>query len=91
MNLFEILADNQRVLIYSDKNTFVLYTWNKSLTLQAYRQPRRAFLADKDMWDEIDVQTLSNMPESFEAARSAAINWSAASDSHHSTALSWSA
>lgn len=85
MTLFEILAGNQRFLVYSDPNTFTLYTWNKSLILQAYRQDRKAFLADKDRWDEVDVQTLSNQPESFEAAMIAAINWSV-SETHQPTA-----
>lgn len=86
MTLFEILSDDQRVLVYSDALTYTLYTWNKSLTLQAWRQHRMDFLSNKDRWEEVDVQTLSNQPEGFGDARSAAINWSV-SETHQPTAL----
>jgi len=68
MNLFDVLSNDERVIVYSDAGSRIIYTWNRSLTLQAW-QVRSAI-------EEVDVQTLSTQPINIEAARRAAMKWS---------------
>ena len=77
MNLFEILSFDERVLVYSDVGNQVVYTWNRSITLQAWRR-KDANGQARDAWEEVDVQTLSDEPGTYEKAREAAIKWSQA-------------
>jgi hypothetical protein len=67
MNMFDVLSNNERVIVHSDKSTFQVYTWNRSCTLQCWD-------VDEN-WHEIDVQTLSTPPKNFEEARLVAIAW----------------
>lgn len=85
MKLFDILSSDERVIVYSDVGARVIYTWNRSLTLQAWLQnPPLAWSsgnftdADKDNWTEVEVQTLSVEPKTYEKARKAAIAWAQA-------------
>jgi hypothetical protein len=71
MTLFDILAFDDRVIVWSDTDTACIITWNKSLTLQLWHQPEFG----EDKWEEVDAQTLSETPVSFDAARKTAINW----------------
>ena len=67
MNLFDVLHNDQRVIVYSDSNSKYIYTWNKSLTLQAWQV--------RGTIEEVSIRTLSNVPINFEAAKKAAIEW----------------
>jgi hypothetical protein len=83
MNLFDILSSDQRVIVYSDASNQVIFTWNKSLMLQAWSKalPSKAFdtwRTSEDSWTEIEAQTLSTKPKTYEKAREAAIAWSKA-------------
>jgi hypothetical protein len=83
MNLFDILSSDERVIVYSDVGNQVIFTWNRSLTLQAWSKalPNKAFdtwRTSEDQWEEIEVQTLSVEPKTYEKAREAAIKWSQA-------------
>ena len=85
MKLFDILSNDERVIVYSDVGAGVIYTWNRSITLQAWlKNPPLGWNtgnftdADKDNWTEVEVQTLSNEPKTYEKAREAAIKWAQA-------------
>ena len=85
MKLFDILSSDERVIVYSDVGARVIYTWNRSLTLQAWLNPPPCVWkggnfsdADKDNWVEVEVQTLSVEPKTYEKARKAAIAWAQA-------------
>ena len=69
MTLFEVLSMDERVIVYSDVGNNVIYTWNRSITLQAW-------INNKDNWEVCDVTTLSEKPYTYERARVAAIGWS---------------
>jgi len=69
MKLFDILSQNERVIVWSDQADAVLYTWNQSLTLQCF------IWVAPDTWEEIDVRTLSYAPKSIDDARRAAQVW----------------
>jgi len=68
MNLFDVLSNDERVIVYSDVGSRIIYTWNRSLTLQAWQV--------RSVIEEVDVQTLSTQPINIEAARRAAMKWS---------------
>ena len=68
MNLFDVLSNDQRVIVYSDVSSRIIYTWNRSLTLQAWQV--------RSVIEEVDIQTLSTQPINIEAARKAAMKWS---------------
>ena len=68
MNLFDVLSNDERVIVYSDVGSRIIYTWNRSLTLQAWQV--------RSTIEEVDVQTLSTQPINIEAARRAAMKWS---------------
>jgi hypothetical protein len=67
MNLFDVLSNDERVIVYSDAGSRIIYTWNRSLTLQAWQV--------RSTIEEVNVQTLSTEPINIEAARAAAIKW----------------
>lgn len=67
MNIFDVLSNDERVIVHSDVGSRIIYTWNRSLTLQAWQV--------RSIIEEVDVQTLSNQPINIEAARAAAIKW----------------
>ena len=68
MNLFEVLANDQRVIVHSDATARIIYTWNRSKTLQAW--------SVRSTIREDSAQTLMEIPINIEAARKAAIEWS---------------
>lgn len=71
-NLFEILSDNERVIVHSDVGDKVLYTWNRHKTLQAWTiAPDTGGVG----WVELNAQVLMEEPASFEEARTAARSW----------------
>ena len=67
MTLFDILSNDERVIVYSDEMSRYIYTWNKSLTLQAWQV--------RSTIEEMACQTLSDVPINYEGARKAAIAW----------------
>ena len=68
MNLFEVLSNDQRMIVHSDETARMVYTWNGSKTLQAWRVGSSL--------KEDACQTLMETPINFNAARKAAIEWS---------------
>lgn len=81
LSLFDILSNDERVIVYSDKADRLIYTWNQSLTLQVWKcmenpNPYSPSLIKGDMWEELNVRTLPNAPLDYHEARKAAINWS---------------
>jgi len=68
MNLFDVLSNDERVIVYSDVGARQVYTWNRSLTLQVWNV--------RSSLQECDIRTLSDVPANYEAARKAAIQWS---------------
>ena len=80
MTLFEILSDNDRILVWADENGKVIYTWNQAHTLQAwYQSPGRSLATGTalDSWEEVDLRTLSFLPENASEARRCARIWDA--------------
>tara|TARA_B110000503_G_C7136011_1_gene408812 strand:- start:1210 stop:1422 length:213 start_codon:yes stop_codon:yes gene_type:complete len=68
MNLFDVLSNDERIIVYSDVGARQVYTWNRSLTLQVW--------SVKSNFQESDIRTLSDQPRNYEAARKEAIKWS---------------
>jgi len=63
--LFDILADDQRIIVATDKEAGYIVTWNRSSTLQAW---------NSDL-DEVDIRTLSEAPYDYNEARLLALEW----------------
>jgi hypothetical protein len=78
MTLFDILSMDERVIVLSDAGEHIIFTWNKSLTLQAwglvFDRIRGSYV--DDCWEELECHTLSTEPKTYESARKAAIEWS---------------
>lgn len=68
MNLFDVLSNDERIIVYSDVGARQVYTWNRSLTLQVW--------SVRSNFQESDIRTLSDQPINYEAARKEAIKWS---------------
>lgn len=83
MDLFDILASNQRIIVLSDWQTRSLFTWNQADTLTWWRPKVRIRKADypkgqhdPNDWEEITSRTLSeNPPKTFEEAKEQAKLW----------------
>ncbi len=76
MNLFDVLSNDDRVIVLSDHEYGCIYTWNFSLTLSEWRLTTNAHIPEfDDIWEEVEVRTLSEKPKSFEAAKEAAKNF----------------
>ena len=80
MDLFDVLSQDERILVLSDPTDRIVYTWNQSLTLQCWKQSgsfcsHGASFQNEPGWEEIDCQTLSEVPLDFRAARQAALKW----------------
>lgn len=76
MNLFEVLASNDRIVVWSNDQSKVIYTWNKSLTLQRWtimQRPSWDESGETD-WEEVSIRTLANEP-SYKGAIEAAKRW----------------
>jgi hypothetical protein len=74
MNIFDILSNDERIIVLSSLE--YVYTWNQSVTLQCWHcigpETSTSF---EDSWKEVGIQTLSNEPSNFAEARKAAQNW----------------
>jgi hypothetical protein len=68
MNLFDVLSNDERIIVYSDVGARQVYTWNRSLTLQVWNV--------KSNFQGCDARTLPDQPANYEAARKEAIKWS---------------
>jgi hypothetical protein len=66
--LFNVLANDERVLVLSSEGDGMIITWNQSLTLQWW-------VSDAGCWEEVAVRTLSSEPVTFKDARAAALRW----------------
>lgn len=66
--IFDILSNDERIIVLSDKQTNQLVTWNQSLTLQVFSLKDSA-------WEEIAILTLAKQPASFKEARQKASEW----------------
>jgi len=74
MNLFDILSNDERVIVLSDEGAKTIFTWNKSLTLQYWGWfPAEGYKAS--YWEEFSIRTLSEVPANFDIARKAALEW----------------
>lgn len=79
MTLFELLSLDERIIVLSLVDDRVIYTWNRSSTLQCWRKYRMRYGAPDrhfDSWEEVGIQNLSSEPHTYEKARLAAIEWS---------------
>lgn len=68
--LFEVLSNDERIIVYSDQENKTIYTWNQSLTLQAW--DCHEFAA---RWEEVSIRTLAKEPKNYAEARIKAIEW----------------
>jgi hypothetical protein len=66
--IFDILSNDERIIVLSDKQTNQLVTWNQSLTLQVFSLKDSA-------WEETAILTLAKQPASFKEARKKASEW----------------
>ena len=64
MTIWDILSDNQRVILWSDAESGLIYTWNYSQTLQCWRNTGECSDTpyDSAYWEEVDVRTLPKKP-----------------------------
>jgi hypothetical protein len=72
MTIFDILSNDDRVIVLSDAKTQTIYTWNRSLTLQAFQKNNRH---GYDAWEETDIRTLPDVPQEHEHAVTRAMQW----------------
>lgn len=68
MNLFDVLSNDERIIVHSDVGARQVYTWNRSLTLRVW--------SVKSNFQECGVRILPDAPRNYEAARKEAIKWS---------------
>ena len=68
LTIFDVVAD--RIIVHSEPDFEMLYTWNESLTLQCFTA-----VNGTDRFEEIDVRALSDMPRCISDARKAAMQW----------------
>ena len=73
MNLFDILSDDERIVVLSSKQDGIIVTWNQSLTLQSWEY--KILGPYPGSWEENDVRVLMETPASFAEARIAAQEW----------------
>lgn len=76
MDLFEVLAKDERIIVYSDESSRHIYTWNQASTLQCWEDKSLESFSLNGEWEEISIKVLDKEPLSYNAARVAAINWS---------------
>jgi hypothetical protein len=78
MDLFEVLSNDERIIVFSSEEDSCFYTWNQSATLQCWQPKTKAMgplLMDTGGWEVSGVKTLEDEPRNFEEARKAARNW----------------
>jgi hypothetical protein len=66
--IFDILSNDERIIVLSDKQNNQLVTWNQSLTLQVFSLKDSA-------WEETAILTLAKQPTSFKEAQKKAREW----------------
>ena len=69
MDLFDILSDDERIIVLSSKQDGCIVTWNQSLTLQCWQYSANG------QWEETDMRILGSEPASFADASFAAEEW----------------
>ena len=69
MNIFDVLSNDERVIVLSSRENGQVYTWNFSLTLQCWD------VGENGEWYEADARTLSEAPRSFVEAVREALRW----------------
>jgi hypothetical protein len=71
MTIWDILSDNQRVILWSDAEAGLIYTWNYSLVLQAWRLDD-SIPGEIPSWEVVDIRTLPDKPKN---ARQELFRW----------------
>lgn len=76
MTLFQVLAMNERVIVWSSEEKQCIVTWNQSVTLQFWFLEFDSVtgLWDSGNWTEMSIQTLCSCKD-FNAARLKAREW----------------
>jgi hypothetical protein len=69
MTLFQMLSNDERVIVLSSEDNQQVYTWNRSLTLQCWT------VQEDGTFEEVDIRTLSTEPHTYERARQQAQKW----------------
>lgn len=69
MDLFDILSNDERIIVASDPSERAIITWNQSSTFQYFKMMKR------DVWEEIAIRTTSLMPHGYFQARVEAMRW----------------
>jgi muconolactone delta-isomerase len=67
-NLWEILSGNKRMIVHSNEESGIIYTWNGSLTLEVW-----AVQGHYNNYSLLSAHTFESVPKDYEAARTAAI------------------
>lgn len=78
MTIFDILAHDTHVIVFSNVEMGSIYVWNRKNQLHVFvKNTTGMYYLDRPMdhWNEIDMQTLGDVPSTYEAARIAAIKW----------------
>jgi hypothetical protein len=84
-DLFDILSNDERIIVYSSKEDSVIITWNQSDTLQGWEYKYHPGDASNDYhdyytWEEVGILTQSGHgPKNYEQARKVAIAWNTGS------------
>lgn len=79
MDILDILALDERIIVLSSKEDRSIITWNRSDTFQWWRPVVRledpeGF--DPNNWEEVSILTQSGYgPKTYEQARKVASNW----------------
>ena len=68
LSLFDVLSNDERIIVYSDRVNDTIYTWNQSLTLQAWA-------VGPEGCEEVSIRTLTDKPRGYRKARLAAQAW----------------
>jgi hypothetical protein len=67
--LFDVLANDERIIVLSDVGEQFIITWNQSDTLQCWHNKN-------GMWHEYDILTQSGYgPKTYKQARKIALMW----------------
>ena len=76
MDLFDVLSNDERILVCSYPDDSCIVTWNKSLTFQVWEvQERYGYSGDLTNWKEVNSWTADEVPTNFEIARQEAKRW----------------
>jgi len=77
MTLFDVLAKDQRIIVYSSEEDQCFFTWNQSDTIQRWSLYNRAYDEDgPDEFEETGILTQSGYgPKTYDQARKVAIAW----------------